>query len=109
MASTKDDAAQLIYTPNVQHNGVLNSAKFLSSCFAGAVAGVLGLENWLGFGLFVMSILLSSAFMYAINCKGRPAKYITGGVWELVNPGQDNMFTFVLVWTLFYGIVHVYD
>ena len=22
---------------------------------------------------------------------------------ELVNPGQENMFSFLLVWTLFYG------
>jgi hypothetical protein len=26
-----------------------------------------------------------------------------GGLRELVNPGQDNIFTFILVWTLFYG------
>ncbi|EJD01699.1 uncharacterized protein FOMMEDRAFT_142240 [Fomitiporia mediterranea MF3/22] len=109
MSSVKDDSTRLIYPPNVVHNSALNSIKFLSSCFAGAVAGILGLENWLGFAFFAASTLLTAACMYVVNCKGRPAKYIPGGVRELANPGQDNVFSFVLVWTLFYGIVHVYD
>lgn len=99
----QDEAARLIYAPNVQHNSSLNSVKFLSSCFAGAVAGILGLENWAGFAFFIASTLLTAACMYVVNCRGRPAKYVSGGVKELANPGQDNVFSFVLVWTLFYG------
>lgn len=105
MASTKDEAIRLIYAPNVQHNGALHTIKFLSSCFSGAAAGILGLENWQGFVLFFASLLLSAACMYVVNCKGRPAKYVPGGVRELVNPGQDNVFSFVLVWTLFFGML----
>ena len=103
MSTAEETAAQLIYAPNVQHNQNLTTVKFLSSCFAGAVAGILGLENWLGFALFFTSTLLTSACIYAINCKGRPAKYLQGGLSELINPGQDNAFTFILVWTLFFG------
>ncbi|KAH7912944.1 hypothetical protein BJ138DRAFT_1147121 [Hygrophoropsis aurantiaca] len=109
MATTSESAAQLVYAPNVLHNQALNSVKFLSSCFAGAAAGILGLENWLGFALLMATVLSTSFVVYAINCKGTPAKYLHGGLNELVNPGQDNIFTFILVWTLFYGIVHVYD
>lgn len=103
MASTKDESVRLIYAPNVVHNSSLNSVKFLSSCFMGAVAGILGLENWQGFALFIVSTLFTAACIYVVNCKGRPAKYIAGGVKELANPGQDNIFSFVLVWTLFFG------
>ena len=103
MSSTADASAQLIYGPNVLHNQSLTTVKFLSSCFAGAVAGILGLENWLGFALFFASTLMTSVCIYAINCKGRPAKYLQGGLGELINPGQDNAFTFILVWTLFFG------
>ena len=102
-AVSKDEAARLIYTPNVVHNSAINTTKFLSSCFAGAVAGVLGLENWAGFALFAASTLFSAACLYAINCRGRPLKYAPGGVRDLVNPGQDNVFSFILVWTLFFG------
>ncbi|KZP21613.1 hypothetical protein FIBSPDRAFT_953625 [Athelia psychrophila] len=106
MATTPEAAAQLIFAPNVMHNQSLTNVKFLSAAFTGAVAGILGLENWLGFALFFASTLFTSACIYAINCKGRPAKYLQNGILEAVNPGQDNAFTFILVWTLFFGIVH---
>ncbi|KAI0784900.1 hypothetical protein C8Q75DRAFT_809788 [Abortiporus biennis] len=108
MATTTaaDNAAQLLFPPNVQYNASkLYTVKFLSSCLAGAVAGVLGLENWLGFALFIFSTLFTSTCL-SLKCKGKPAKFVQGGLWELVNPGQENTFSFVLAWTLFYGIVH---
>ena len=104
MLTTAEASAQRIYPPNVIANFSLTSVKFLSACFAGAAAGILGLENWLGFALFLSSTLFTSACIYVINCQGRPSKYLQGGITELVNPGQDNAFTFVLVWTLFYGM-----
>jgi ER membrane protein complex subunit 6 len=103
MSTSAEAAAQLIYPANVQANSSLTDVKFISSCFAGAAAGILGLENWLGFALFLVSTLFTSACIYGINCHGKPGKYVHGGVWDMVNPGQDNAFTFVLVWTLFYG------
>ncbi|RDB19984.1 ER membrane protein complex subunit 6 [Hypsizygus marmoreus] len=111
MSTTQAEAAaaQLIYPSNVLFNSVLQNLKFYSACFAGASAGILGLQNWLGFALFLASTVFTSLCIYTLNTRGRPAKYIQGGMLELVNPGQDNVFTFVLVWTLFYGVVHVYD
>lgn len=103
MSTAAEVAAQLIYPVNVQTNSSLTTVKFLSACFAGAAAGILGLENWFGFALFLSSTLFTSVCINFINCRGRMSKFIQGGVTELVNPGQDNAFTFVLVWTLFYG------
>ena len=104
MSTTAEATAQLIYPPNVIANSSLMNVKFISACFAGAAAGILGLENWSGFVLFLLSTLLTSACVYFVNCRGKPSKYIHGGLPELINPGQDNAFTFVLVWTLFYGL-----
>ncbi|KAH8830838.1 hypothetical protein DL96DRAFT_1707629 [Flagelloscypha sp. PMI_526] len=100
---------QLIYAPNVLHNSSVQNIKFISAGFTGAVAGILGLEKWLGFVLFLASIILTTALIVTVNCKGKPSRYIPGGLLTIVNPGQDNAFTFVLTWTLFYGLVHVYD
>jgi hypothetical protein len=101
----QDQSAQRLYPPSVQSNGSkIYTTKFISSCFAGAAAGILGLENWLGFALFLASTLLTSACLY-VQCNGKPSKYIPGGWTEMVNPGQENTFSFVLVWTLFYGTV----
>lgn len=104
MSTPAETAAQLIYIPNVQYNSSLTSVKFLAACFAGAVAGILGLQNWSGFALFLASTLLTSLCINVVNCHGHPAKCIPGGWTGLVNPGQDNASTFILVWTLFYGV-----
>ena len=52
--------------------------------------------------MFFFATLLSSALLW-LRCKGSPKKYVPGGLVELVNPGQENLFSFLLVWTLFYG------
>ncbi|KAF8625020.1 hypothetical protein AX15_005591 [Amanita polypyramis BW_CC] len=106
MEGTTDAAAQRIYQPNVVANSSLLTIKFISACFTGAVAGILGWENWFGFVLFLFATLFTTLCIYFINCHGNPGKYMQGGLSELVNPGQDNIFAFILVWTLFYGIVH---
>ncbi|KZT02153.1 uncharacterized protein LAESUDRAFT_730497, partial [Laetiporus sulphureus 93-53] len=80
MSTTPKQATQLLFSPNVQYNNArLYTVKFLSACLAGAVAGILGLENVLGFALFILSTLLTSACLY-VKCKGKPAKYMPGGL-----------------------------
>lgn len=102
-ASDNDQQQQLYYPPHIIVNqSRIYSTKFLTACFAGAAAGILGLENFRGFAVFVFAILLSSALLW-LRCKGLPKKYVPGGWMELVNPGQENLFSFLLAWTLFYG------
>lgn len=99
---------QLYYPPHVLANqSRIYSTKFLTSCFAGAAAGILGLENFRGFAVFVLATLFSSVLLRS-RCKGLPKKYVPGGWIELVNPGQENLFSFLLVWTLFYGLSFSY-
>ncbi|PFH48996.1 hypothetical protein AMATHDRAFT_148662 [Amanita thiersii Skay4041] len=103
MATAAEAAAQRIYPPNVLANSSLITVKFLAACFTGAAAGILGLENWSGFLFFLLSTVFTTICIYFLNCHGKPQKFVPGGFAELVNPGQDNIFTFILVWTLFYG------
>ncbi|KAF5364196.1 hypothetical protein D9756_000104 [Leucocoprinus leucothites] len=94
----------------VAHNvNILSSVHFLSACFSGAAAGILGLTNFSGFLLFFVSLLFSALCVSTFRCGGHPAQYLSDGGWELVKPTQDTVFGFILLWTLFYGIVHVYD
>jgi hypothetical protein len=48
-------------------------------------------------------MLLTSLVLHFFNLKANPKKYVQGGFLEVVNPGQENTFSFILVWTLFYG------
>ncbi|KAH9971235.1 hypothetical protein BGW80DRAFT_1460744 [Lactifluus volemus] len=109
-APAQDDQQQRLFGPHVLfNNNSIYNVKFISSCFTGAVAGILGLENSLGFILFILTTLSTSLYLHFFNLKGNPKKYVQGGFIEVINPGQENTFSFILVWTLFYGIVHVYD
>ncbi|KAG8960925.1 hypothetical protein FRC03_005990 [Tulasnella sp. 419] len=110
MSSEEEQAAQLVYPTHVQHNtNSLYTIRFLSSSFVGAVAGVLGLENFQGFALFAFSTLLTAASIWLLRCQGKPQKYIHGGLWSIINPGQENLFSFVLFWTLFYGMEELFS
>lgn len=114
--------ADKIFAPHAIANGAtLANIKFLSSCFAGAICGILGLQKQYGFALFAVSSLITAVAIYGIKMrpthpssqqlrqssfgKGKNAShiYVMGGLWETVNPGQENVFSFLLLWTLFYG------
>ncbi|KAG8709349.1 hypothetical protein FRC09_000720 [Ceratobasidium sp. 395] len=130
MSNPAELKAQRIFPQNAQHNAlVLSNIKFVSSCFVGAVAGILGLQNFYGFLLFGVSLFVTAGAVAGLKLKGaRVENYVAGGWIDMINPGQENIFSFVLLWTLFYGayfpiwlmrewvltseragIVHVYD
>ncbi|KAG8738838.1 hypothetical protein FRC10_006449 [Ceratobasidium sp. 414] len=108
MSNPAELRAQRIFPQNAQHNAlVLANIKFVSSCFVGAVAGILGLQNLYGFLLFAVSLFVTAGAIAGLKLKGkRVDKFVAGGWVEVLNPGQENIFSFVLLWTLFYGIVH---
>lgn len=114
--------ADKVFAPHAIANaGTLANIKFLSSCFAGAICGILGLQKQYGFALFAVSSLITALAIYGIkmrrphpsahpprqssfgNGKNASHVYAMGGLWETVNPGQENVFSFLLFWTLFYG------
>lgn len=62
----------------VAHNvNALNSVHFLSACFTGAAAGILGLTNFSGFFLFLLSLLFSALCISAFRCVNRSEITVT--------------------------------
>ncbi|EST08911.1 ER membrane protein complex subunit 6 [Kalmanozyma brasiliensis GHG001] len=147
--------AQSYYPENVAHNAKqVEHVRSTALSVAGGVAGVLGMTNWLGFGFYVVSVLLTNVIVLAINANGTPSKYFitpspplkpltaqtsaptpaknsnvksqistkaltidprsgsfsTNDVASfLINGLTENAFSFILWWTFWFGIVHVYD
>ena len=97
-----------INTRNVMHNTKsLNFSRTSLSVLSGVVAGILGLTSIYGFlfyivtsGLLGLYYLLSEARSEATHFLNKQ-QLVTGFVAE-------NLFTYILVWTLVYGCVHVY-
>lgn len=93
---------------NVMRNTkALNFARTSLSVLAGVTAGILGLTALYGFAFyFVVSFLLSVYYL---------AKEVQGDSMHFLSKQQlitafvfENLFTYILVWTLIYGCVHVY-
>lgn len=109
----EDEKAAQIYGPHLQSNlSTLFTVKFLVSIFSGATAGVLGLTNLYGFLLFGASTVFCAALVAIISCRGFPSRYVgdgkgmsvKGALTSLLTPGMDNVWGFILTWTLFYGM-----
>ena len=97
-----------INTRNVMHNTKsLNFSRTSLSVLSGVVSGILGLTSVYGFlfylitsGLLGMYYLLSESRSDATHFLNKQ-QLVTAFVAE-------NLFTYILVWTLIYGCVHVY-
>ena len=95
---------------NVMHNSKsLNFSRTSLSVLSGMVAGILGLSSLMGFLFyFVASGILGLFFLAQGKVRSDSAVHflnkqqlVTGFVFE-------NLFTYILMWTLVYGCVHVY-
>ncbi|GAA6022900.1 hypothetical protein JCM11491_006621 [Sporobolomyces phaffii] len=102
--------AQPVYVPNLQHNNkALYYVKSTTACIAGATAGLLGLTNTLGFLFFFVTALATGIAFAACNCHARPANYFLSARDPVVSGLAENLFSYVLFWTLFYSLVYIYD
>ncbi|KAJ1679549.1 hypothetical protein EV182_001822 [Spiromyces aspiralis] len=103
--------ATVYYEPTVQANNLaLSNIHTLTTWVAGAAAGILGLKGYAGFVFFAMSWLLITALISGVRCEGQPSKYFKGGLREIAAGSLFNsLLSYILIWTLIYAVVHVYD
>ena len=85
----------------------LNFARTSLSVLAGGVAGILGLTALLGFAFYF--IVSGALGVYYLFREGRSDKMHFVSRQQLVTAYVlENLFTYILIWTLVYGCVHVY-
>lgn len=92
----------------VQHNqAVLEYCRTSLSVVAGATGGVLGLTGLYGFALyFVYTLLLSLIFTLKVGSKWKHYFSSQRSIW--LGGALGGLFTYVLLWTFVYGMVHVF-
>lgn len=104
----EEDKREPIYTDNqLKNNRELFVIRSTLSLFLGGVAGVLGLINLNGLIFFVvlaplLPLLLVTFKTRSVNYKA----YFNGGLSEIILPTSDNLFSYILAWTMAYGLVH---
>lgn len=98
----------LIYSPNShsQSRQTISNIRNLTASLFGVAAGTLGLESYPGFAFYLAGTLLTSALIYILRTNSKPEAFFykpgsemwTGGLFE-------GLSSFVLTWTLVYGLV----
>ncbi|KAI8826740.1 Rab5-interacting protein-domain-containing protein [Fimicolochytrium jonesii] len=82
-----------------------SSLAFLS----GAAAGILGLQGWLHGFLFYAACSLIMSISLWVKSGFAPTKFFPTAEAVWTSEVAGNAFSYLLFWTLAYGLVHVYD
>lgn len=92
----------------IKRNGaIVDYCRTSGAVIGGATAGILGLTGLYGFLFyFVYSVLLS--VMLAVKAGRNSSKYFQSSSSLWFNGVLGGLFTYVLLWTFLYGMVHVY-
>lgn len=90
-----------------KNSAIIDYCRTSGAVISGAAAGVLGLTGLYGFGFFLLfSVLLSVTL--SMKAGSEWSKYFTTRRQLWVDGVIGGLFTYILVWTFLYGMVHVY-
>ena len=90
-----------------KNTAIVDYCRTSGAVISGAAAGVLGLTGFYGFGFFILfSVFLSVALSMKAGTEW--SKYFTTKRNLWLDGILGGLFTYILVWTFLYGMVHVY-
>lgn len=107
MNDERELAINPIVQTSVQHNTqVVSNIRNLTASLFGVAAGTLGLESYPGFIFYLVGTSIVSALIFASRADGKPAAFFHSPLGDLWG-GEvfGGLSSFVLTWTLFYGLV----
>ncbi len=85
----------------------LSNIRSFTSALSGLTAGILGLQGWIaGIGFYILISVLTSSLRHT-RCLS--SKYFASKTDVWISGVFENMLSFLLWWTLAYGLVYVYD
>lgn len=75
----------------------------------GVAAGILGLESYSGFVFYLVGSGLVSVLMVFMAAGGKPSRYFqsAGELWTTEVLSGSSLASFILTWTLFFGLLRV--
>ncbi|CAJ0574496.1 unnamed protein product, partial [Mesorhabditis spiculigera] len=109
-AATKDDEGrQPVYSEMAMRNnaGVLEYARTCQAAGAGIASGILGLTAIPGFIFYFVTILIQAA-VWEWKSGFSWGKYFMDRSSSVTHSLMSGLFTYILFWVFFYGMVHVY-
>lgn len=97
----------IYFEPNASANKKkLQKLQDVMSLVYGVGVGVLGLESFYGFAVFLVGMFLSNALFYVICCQGEPQQFFRSPVKEVFVDGIfSSLSGFIMMWCLTYALV----
>lgn len=89
------------------NTAIIDYCRTSGAAIAGATAGVLGLTGLNGFGFFFICSLVMS-IMLTVKAGTKWSSYFTSRKALWWDGTLGGLFTYILLWTFLYGMVHVY-
>lgn len=102
--------AQQMYSQQPFSNNINNLSwlRAVMAIVSGVCAGILGLESLWGFMFYLVTSVLLSASIWITRIEGKPELYFNNISILAMHDVFSNLVSYVLFWTLFYGLMHVY-
>ena len=84
----------------------ISNIRNLTASLFGVAAGTLGLESYPGFLFYLIGSFIVSVLVFAFRAEGSPKAYFHSPWSDLwLSDIFNGLSSFVLTWTLFYGLV----
>jgi len=92
----------------VRHNyGILEYGRTCQAAASGCAAGILGLTSLYGFAFYFICAIVQS-LIWEVKIGGKWDKFFVQKTIIWSHSLLGGLFTYVLLWTFLYGMVHVY-
>ncbi|KAI9203887.1 Rab5-interacting protein-domain-containing protein [Polychytrium aggregatum] len=79
------------------------------AAFAGIAAGILGLQGLSGFLFYLVCSVVTTALIILTKAGWDHKIYFTSRTQVWLEEVSGSLFSYLLFWTLAYGLVHLYD
>ena len=107
-AAEEVDFSEVFSMERIGYNGrILNYCRVFVAIISGCATGIMGITGISGFLCFFIATFALSAGLYLkVLCDPKPFFRKPDDVWT--EGITQAMMSFVMFWTLFYDIVHIY-
>jgi hypothetical protein len=84
----------------------VSNIRSLTASLFGVAAGILGLESFPGFLFYALGSLVVSLLIFSLRANAQAKSYFHAPISDMwVGDLFGGLMSFVLTWTLFYGLV----
>ena len=107
----KEEKYLFVNGESVAHNARINSKTFTTlSILSGSVAGIVGATDFIGLVWYCATILVVGTATLVFRCENEPKRFVPESIGSAIfAQGFSGGFaSFILFWTLFYNVCHLF-